>query len=93
VAVLQGRARRLTARARAAQSCHRFQAVFDGVFPHHRPLLASTELARMWNCGVSHIHNLIQDGLLPAGEKDYQREVFKIPREKVFEFMKNRRMK
>jgi hypothetical protein len=94
VARKQQREGRLSPREREAQKSHPFQEIFDGLFKHRRPILFSSELSRVWNCGTSHIHNLIQDGLLPTVEKKYApREGFQLPRKKVFAFMQSRRMK
>ena len=91
---LQQRNRLLTLRERKAQRDHPFEVIFDPMFQHHRPFLLSTELARVWNCGASHIHNLIQDGLLPVVRRPYTlREAFQIPRQRAAEFMKSRRIK
>jgi hypothetical protein len=88
VVVKQQRAGHITARERSAQRGHPFQEIFDSLFPHLRPVLHSSELARVWGCGTSHIHNLVQDGLLSTVEKTApRREGFQIPRENVFQFM------
>jgi hypothetical protein len=94
VVLMQQRNRLLTLRERKAQRDHPFEVIFDPMFQHHKPFLLSTELARVWNCGTSHIHNLIQDGLLPVVRKPYAlREAFQIPRQRAAEFMKSRRIK
>jgi len=94
VVLKQHREGRLTPREREAQRDHPFLEVFDAMFKHHRPFLLSSELARVWNCGASHIHNLTRDGLLSAVEKHHAlRPVFHFPRENVFAFMQSRRMK
>jgi hypothetical protein len=77
----------------AARKDTPFEAVFNLIFQHRRPVLAGGELSRVWNCGASHIHNLVRDGALAAVEKDYTREGFQFSREKVFKFMQSRRMK
>jgi len=77
----------------AAQKDNPFEGIFDGMFPQERPFLLSSELCRVWNCGASHVHNLVQDGLLGAVEKYYVRDVIQISREKVSQFMQSRRMK
>jgi hypothetical protein len=90
----QRREGRLTPREKETQRGHSFPEIFDGIFPHRRSLLFSSELCRVWNCGASHVHNLIQDGLLPPVEKRYAAcEAFQFPREKIFAFMQSRRMK
>jgi hypothetical protein len=94
VAARQQSGGRLPARERETRRNRPFRGIFDAIFRHRRPVLTSTELARVWNCGASHIHNLIQDGLLRPLEKKYvPREVFQFPREAVFDFMQTRRMK
>jgi hypothetical protein len=90
----QQRQGRLTPRERKVQESHSFEEIFDGLFKQRHPVLFSRELARVWNCGTSHIHNLIDDGLLPIVEKYYApREGFQFPRQKIFAFMQSRRMK
>ncbi|MGA2540575.1 MAG: hypothetical protein ABSG78_03315 [Verrucomicrobiota bacterium] len=90
---LQQRQRPLSPRERAAQRLHPFQKVFDPMFPRHKPFLLSTELARVWACGTSHIHNLVEDGLLGLVDKDYvPREAAQICRETAFHFMQSRRI-
>jgi hypothetical protein len=90
----QQRGGRLTPRERKAQKTHPFEEIFDSLFTVRRPVLYSSELARAWNCGTSHIHNLIADGLLPIVRKYYApRESYQFPRQEVFAFMQSRRMK
>ena len=90
---LQQRGRLLTPREKAAQQMHLFQHVFDGLFHHHKPFLFSTELARVWACSPSHIHNLIQDGLLGLVDRDYLPcEAVQISRQTAFHFMQTRRI-
>ena len=91
--LLRQRNRPLTPRERAAQRLHSFQKVFDSMFPRQKPFLFSTELARVWACGTSHIHNLAADGLLGLVEKDYvPREAVQICRETALHFMETRRI-
>ncbi len=90
---LQQRQHPLTPRERAAQRLHLFQKVFDPMFPQHKPFLFSTELARVWACGTTHIHNLAEDGLLGLVDRDHvPRAAVQISRETAFLFMQSRRI-
>jgi len=87
------RNRALTSSERTAQRLHALGKVFDPMFPHRRPFVLSTELTRVWACSSSHIHNLVQDGLLGLVDRHYQaREAVQIRRETVFDFMQSRRI-
>ena len=63
------------------------------MFHHHRPFLLSTELARVWGCGPTHIHNLLQDGLLGRVDKEHvPHAAAQVSRETAFFFMQSRRI-
>jgi len=93
IVLRQQRNRPITPREKAAQRSHALEDVFDPLFQHHKPYLFSTELARVWACSGSHIHNLIQDGLLGRVEKDYVPcEAAQVSRQSAFHFMQTRRI-
>jgi hypothetical protein len=78
---------------RRSQRRHRFQDIFDSLFPPRRLHFHSSEMARIWGCGVSHIHNLVQDGLLGGNEaKSARHDGFQIPRENILQLMQSRRI-
>jgi hypothetical protein len=87
------RNRPITPRERAAQRLHPLQDEFDLMFHHHRPLLTSTELARVWACSPEHVHNLIEDGLLGlAGEAGGSCKALQVTRHSALHFMQTRRI-
>jgi hypothetical protein len=93
VARLQQRGRPLTPREKAAQRSQPLPTVFDAIFQHHRPILISTELARVWACCPNHIHNLIEDKLLTLVARKYvPREALQITRQSALHFMQTRRI-
>jgi hypothetical protein len=55
--------------------------------------LLTTELARVWSCSPSHIHNLVADGMLAVQKKKYlPREAWLIRRDSACAFMESRRL-
>jgi len=93
IVLRQQRNRPITPREKAAQRAHPLEDVFDPMFQHHKPFLFSTELARVWACSASHVHNLIQDGLLGLVDKDYVPcEAAQVSRQSAFYFMQTRRI-
>jgi hypothetical protein len=90
---LQQRNRPITPREKAAQSLHSLEDVFDPLFHHHKPFLFSTELARVWACSPTHIHNLIADGLLRLADKHPAPcQAARVCRQSAFHFMQTRRI-
>jgi hypothetical protein len=88
VVVKQRRKEGLTTEEKRVQQRHSFRVIFDSLFAPRRTLLHGSELARVWNCGTSHIHNLVQDGLLTvSGTRSNSREGFQIERASVSAFM------
>jgi hypothetical protein len=89
----QQRNRPITPREMAAQRLHPLQDEFDRIFPHHRPVLVSTELARVWACSPEHVHNLIEDGLMGLADGGPgSRNVAQVTRQSVLQFMQTRRI-
>jgi hypothetical protein len=93
ILLLQRRNRPITPREKAAQRLHPLEDVFDPMFHHHKPVLLSTELARVWACSPEHVHHLIEDGLLGLVDKDYGPcEAAQVSRQSAFYFMQARRI-
>jgi hypothetical protein len=89
----QQRNRPITPREMAAQRLHRLDDEFERMFHHHRPVLVSTELARVWACSPEHVHNLIEDGLMGlADEGPGARNAAQVTRQSVLQFMQTRRI-
>ena len=69
--------------------------IFLTLWNHSRPVLISTELCRVWNCGSTHVRNLLRDGLMettkPMANLNAS-EAAPITRESVEKFMEERRL-
>lgn len=70
-----------------------FEDVFDSIFRHHRSCIRGGELAREWNCGSSHITNLVDLNLLEVAQKShFSNQSRLLSRKSVADFMQQRRM-
>jgi len=91
---LQQRSREMKPQEPARRETPPFGPIFDGLFRHNRAHLLTTELARVWNCSSSHVHNLVADGLLATVKKNYlPREAWLIRRDSACRFMESRRVR
>ena len=67
--------------------------VFSSLWKHTRPVLMSTEVFRVWNCGSSHVHNLIGAKLLTPTRTDCKcTNAVPLSRESVEKFMEERKL-
>ena len=94
VALAQQRPYRLTAEEKLRKAETHFGEVFDTIFRHHKAVLLSTDIMRVWNCSSAHVLRLVEDGQLEMLKKDYgKNEALHIPRASVAKFMAGRRIK